>query len=172
MQRRAFTLKELLVVTVVIAVVLFFLHTFFSRSMAMAKVSVPCQANLNGIGKAIALYEYQYDVIPLAARFPSAATDEYPSLVEVLMKGCFVNTKSTFRCIADYEEAYIKKGGTSYEYNWHLGGKASDLSQPHLLVLFDMEPFHRKAGKKNSVNCLRADGSVVSMAEVPDIDQQ
>ncbi len=174
MGRRAFTLIELLVVIAVIAVALFFVLPLFRHRHITTREHL-CQIKLYSIGVSIQSYmTANNDIMPQAARMPSLATEEYPPFAEV-MADYFIESDG-FKCRADNEKKFYESKGSSYEYNWHLGGKPLVFRQPgapDVPVMFDHEPFrHRPGGKDVSVNCLRADGSVEAMSEVPDIGQE
>ncbi len=179
MQRRAFTLIELLVVVAIVGVLLFFIQAalFSGRPSEHNHDMVrqaKCQAGLHVVGIAIQSYmNANNNIMPPGAWMPLLATDESPPFGQVMAD--YIDDSDLLKCPSDYESKIFESKGSSYEYNWTLGGKVLDLSQPgvsNLPVMFDHEPFHASADKRVPVNCLRADGSVEVLSEVPDLDMQ
>lgn len=183
---RALALRELVVVLVVLLVLAAAASIVLLRARARRHQRI-CQQHLAGIYAALQRYLPEHDNrYPLIASLPSlepriAATqgrEAWPPLPEVL--GPYADTMDIFLCPADRVREmrdelpgprYFDSEGTSYEWRSQMGGwpvGEDPFTNPHGLgrgpadvaIVYDFEPFHRRAGQGNGYNILYLDGSV------------
>ena len=162
---RGFTIVELLVVIVVLAILMALLLPAVN-SVRMSARRMVCRSNLRQIGIAMMNYLEAHGKnarFPYAAQLPSV-TPEKPTLVEVL--GPWIeDSKAIFRCPEDSK--YFEEEGISYEYTSRIQGDEwkkvrERRSFTRTWVLFDYEDFHGGKAQVGSRNALYADGHVDS----------
>jgi prepilin-type N-terminal cleavage/methylation domain-containing protein/prepilin-type processing-associated H-X9-DG protein len=185
---RAFTLVELLVVIGIIGLLIGILLPTLSRARA-ASNRTACAAQLRDIGHAFTMYmNDSRNKLPRVNTMPSMVpppADNPPSAVQVLqpyIKGA----TNVWRCPADIIrkpspgspagfDTYFDREGLSYQYNPMLSSsnagmplEKTDYYQRYhslqlVVIFYDYEPFHGKAGKPGSTNYLFADSHVGDM---------
>lgn len=161
--RRAFTLLELLVVIVIVAVLASLLMPAYSRSQRGAE-AVACTANLREIGVGLNLYLGEHQMImPDLQALRSKTTDDVAVIDNTLDK--YVQNKAVFACPGDHL-GVAAASGTSYYWNSTLNKQSVsslaflNLTEDHsrIPVLNDKQGFHPYLDDK--INILYADGHV------------
>lgn len=182
---RAFTLVELLVVIGIIGLLLGILLPTISRAR-IAGNRTACAAQLRDIGHAFSMYMVDSrNKLPRINTMPSMVpppADNPPSAVKVLepyIKGAV----GVWRCPSDIIRkpstgspegfnTYYEREGLSYQYNPILSSTNAGMplektdyyqryhSLQYVVIFYDYEPFHGKAGRPGSTNYLFADSHV------------
>jgi prepilin-type N-terminal cleavage/methylation domain-containing protein/prepilin-type processing-associated H-X9-DG protein len=179
--KSGFTLLELLIVVVIIAVLLGIVLPSLGRAKQTAGRSA-CGEQLHAMG--VAMREYlneNNDFMPVAAQLPSVNT-AYPPLPVALHTQ--VPAANVWKCPADnlgYTRAsdgqsfpsYFAGETLSYEYNMGLNGIRVDryflypLLQDHATYLLaDFDSFHGDPGTVDAKNLLYADGHVGNVNDI------
>lgn len=146
MNRRAFTLVELLVVVAVIGVLIAIGMSAFGRSREAAR-SVVCLSNLRQVGLLVNTYLSTSDGF-LPALENRRAVDEDKPTIDTVLGGGDVNPK-VFDCPADDRGLY-EQSGTSYFWNFTVNGQsihklfsiAGGNDPQRVPLLADKEGFH------------------------------
>lgn len=113
MKRRGFTLMEILIVLVVIAV-LAFIGIPLGRSVVAKSRGASCLNQLRSLGVALEGYLQEHNrVLPSLAMGRSSKSDESPVLETELLT--YVETPDAFKCPQDSKE--FEKSGSSYLWN-------------------------------------------------------
>ena len=168
----AFTLIELLIVMVSIAILAGLLLPVVSKSKELGR-STACLSNLRQIGVALQLYTQDnnnrlpvmYDALFTTN---SAPTTNRPTIDLVLSN--YLGSPRILRCPSDSKNVF-EQTGSSYAWNVLLNGQdAEHLSvmglnfDPHNIpVVFDKEGFHRARGQGKEANYLYADGHIQNL---------
>jgi prepilin-type N-terminal cleavage/methylation domain-containing protein/prepilin-type processing-associated H-X9-DG protein len=159
----AFTLVELLVVIVIIAVLVGLLVPVTKRVIENGRATA-CVSNLRQIGTGLTLYLAENNnIMPVLKTARESREDDVPVIDNTLDK--YVKEPSIFACPAD-KAGFAAKTGTSYVWNVILNGQAVaslnflGLVQDHtrIPIMSDKEGFHPYLNDK--VNILYADGHV------------
>ena len=158
--RSYFSLLELLVVIGVISILSGLLMVAVRRARDSSK-RMFCLNNLKQIGVGVNVYVGECKRMPVASQLPSANLNSDPRIVDVLET--YVEEVKLFKCPLD--AAFYTTEGSSYEYNSMLNGRTPDDVGKHrgmesVLVMFDYQHFHGRAGKPGSTNYLFGDGHV------------
>ncbi|MCF7974869.1 MAG: type II secretion system GspH family protein [Phycisphaerae bacterium] len=170
---RAFSLVELLTVLAIMTLLMGVLLPVLGKARTTARRTV-CQTHLRGIGAAFRMYlDDNRNIMPYAAQVPSMEPDT-PSITDVLLP--FLKDRQIMCCpgdtqamcdLADRQQTYFEKEGTSYEYPYVLKGLpvnksllGKSLGITHTPILRDFEAFHNKPGQPGSINALFGDGHV------------
>jgi prepilin-type N-terminal cleavage/methylation domain-containing protein/prepilin-type processing-associated H-X9-DG protein len=160
MKSRAFTLIEILVVIVMIAVLGVLLTPVFKRVIATGH-STSCLSNLRQIGMGLSAYLTEHDnQMPVLKTARDSKADEVPVIDNTLDK--FLTDRKVFACPADRKYAALT--GTSYVWNVALNGQTLGnlnfvgVVEEHsrIPLMADKEGFHPYT--ENKVNILYADG--------------
>jgi len=160
MNRRAFTLLELLVVVAIIAVLAGLLTPVYQRVMAAGRAT-ECLAHLRQLGMGLTAYLTDHEnQMPVLKTARESRADEVPVIDNTL--GKYVTDPGIFTCPADGK--YAQASGTSYIWNVALNGQTLGslnfigLVEQHsrIPILADKEGFHLYTEDK--VNILYADG--------------
>ena len=190
MQRRYFTLIELLMVVGVIAILAGLLMPALSKARSRGN-KIACRSNLRQIGLAIQSYTDDYkNVFPRVAVMKSIETDpEIPTIQEVLAQQLGGENSKVFRCpsdrgingivgvFTDEEEDSDEVTETNFEYASSNGksdfeneGSSYEFNtwlagrrmtnRSGSMLMHDLRPYHGPAGKIGSCNYLFADGRV------------
>lgn len=162
-RRRAFTVLELLVVIVIVAVLAAIINPVYQRSAKSAQAAA-CVSNLRQIGTALNLYLGEHDMImPKLQALRAKATDDVAVIDNTLDK--YVPNKAVFACPGD-NAGLAAASGTSYYWNSTLNEQpVSSLAflnltqdHSHIPILNDKQAFHPFLDDK--INILYADGHV------------
>ena len=166
-KQKAFTLVELLVIISIIALLLGILLPVLSKARALGLRAV-CRSNLHSIGLAFRMYlDDNSNVMPPAAVLPSEADKNRRPITDFLLP--YLHELKTFKCPGDIVNKYYISKGSSYEYNYRLGGKPVSKSrfvqrhgekESNIEVMYDLDAFHGRRGKPEVFNYLYADGHV------------
>ena len=159
--RRAFTLTELLVVIVLIAL----LATFgisIAGGYAEKGRSASCMANLRSLGAVLNLYLGDNDGVFPTLKLARESLDEDVPVIDTAFDRYIGASKKIFACPSDHQ--FAAKTGTSYHWNVALNGQRSVslnfmgvAEQPGFIpIMGDKEGFHK--GQEPKVNILYADG--------------
>jgi type II secretory pathway pseudopilin PulG len=195
----SFTLVELLVVVSIIALLVGILVPSLGKAKVAARRTA-CGANLRQLGTAIRMYLGESnDIMPFASAYgpipdlPSDGTPEIPSIATVLkpyLNKEVSNQDEVFHCPADVpgatkrdgnldSQSYYQSDGTSYAYNFFLGGRkmmeivrnarvirryGGQVTEEQIWVMRDMVAFHGKAGTPGAANYLYSDAHVADLA--------
>ncbi len=159
---RGFTLVELLVAMVIIAV-LGSLTVAGIQHVQRQALASSCISNLNALGAGLNNYLADHNMqMPNVAIAKRDAEDEVRTIDDALAR--YVDDPRVFRCPADREGIY-EETGSSYFWNSLLSGQSALNLQFFLTdnevgipVLSDKENFHHGVG--DGVNVLYADGHV------------
>lgn len=156
----AFTLLELLVGLVIVAILASLVIGVVNRGMESARATA-CTANLRNLGIALSGYLAENNnQMPTLLGGRETADDNVPVIDNTLDR--FAGAKKIFACPADRQ--YAAASGTSYFWNAALNGQSvASLNflqvieqQGHIPVLSDKGGFHPYTDSK--VNILYADG--------------
>lgn len=104
-RRKGFTLVELLVVIAIIALLVSILMPGLARARELAR-RAKCMSNLNGLGKAIALYQGQYD-----DKWPWLAGTNFNTTSTGTNAGTDPNSGSTNRSISAVQFLLVRGSG-------------------------------------------------------------
>jgi prepilin-type processing-associated H-X9-DG protein len=165
---RRFTLVELLVVIVIIALVAGLLMTAVLRARARGR-EASCMSQVKQLGLAIELYVQEHDDhLPLCARLGPDPTYHLPSLAQLLAP--YGAPAQLFHCPADGgADGLFAAVATSYEWNTFVSGRKVDRATLNLVgmkletpILGDGEAFHPGGHR----NFLWLDGHVSATLEV------
>jgi prepilin-type N-terminal cleavage/methylation domain-containing protein len=156
----AFTLIELLIVMVIIAVLAGLLLSAVALTRKKARKS-QCMSNLRQIGIGIAMYTGDYQQYPIATNMPSLKLNDLLSINGALSQYRYVNG-DVFHCEMDTE--YYEREESSYEWSTHLNGRKTTrrLDKPRQM-LWDYEPFHGKDAGGEIRNILYTDGRATGL---------
>lgn len=160
MNRRGFTIIEILVVVAIIGVLIALAIPLISAAKGRAN-SAACLNRLRVLGVGLSLYaaDHQQRLPPLAAGRTSR-TEEIP-VIDNTINQYIDGTPDVFRCPAD--DHIAAESGTSYYWNSVLSGQSlaglnflgiPDTSK--IPVIMDKEGWHKHSDRK--VNYLFADG--------------
>lgn len=171
-----FTLVELLVVLVVIAILAGLLLPTLSRAKEAAK-GAACLGNLHQMGIAMQIYvqdnrnrmPYMYDR-GISTNGPSTNAP-LPSVDTVLAN--YLGSTNVLRCPSDTKQLF-QQTGSSYGWNVLINGQDADHFRvltlnfnPHEIpIFFDKESFHIARGADKGVNYLYADGHIKNLLAV------
>jgi len=124
-RKSGFTLIELLVVIAIIAILAAILFPVFAGVRERAK-SVSCISNLNQIGKAMMIYQQQYDGVLFASgmlpQSPATAPDGQ-NLVRMVGGGLWyflnptIKSDQVFLCPSDDKQNYWGRSSTGWPYS-------------------------------------------------------
>ena len=169
MQRKSFTMVELLVVIGIIGLLAAMLFPVLKKVKMNAQKS-GCVNNLHQIGLAVQTYVNEYNgYLPVCIRTPLSLDDPFSVANTIVIK-----TKEIYKCPADIEpkydgKSYFAKYGTSYEWNTWLNGRLIDKTKFHMAgvklntpLLGDAMGFHGTLGR----NYLYATGRVKKSLDV------
>jgi prepilin-type N-terminal cleavage/methylation domain-containing protein/prepilin-type processing-associated H-X9-DG protein len=156
MNRRAFTLVEMLVAVAILAT-LTGIGIPVARSMIASSREAACLGNLRSLGVGMESYlQENQRRLPRLVISRTSKSDPSPALETVLLP--YLESAGVFRCPADSED--FEKTGSSYAWNGFLDNKLmSDLS---LLGIEDREDripliFDKQSRHPNGTNFLYAD---------------
>jgi prepilin-type processing-associated H-X9-DG protein len=190
---------ELLVVVSIIALLIGILVPSLGKAKDAARRTA-CASNLRQIGTAIRVYlNESNDILPRAA--PYTPLEEFgeenpfhlPGIATILKPYLAKDVEDqdeVFRCPADVPGAYARRSeydgmsyfetdGTSYAYNFRLGGRklydivrnewvirhfGSQVTEAEIWVMRDYVAFHGKPGTPGASNYLYVDGHVSDLA--------
>src|SRR5579872_1218381 len=176
MRKRAFTLVELLVVMVIIAILAALLLPALTRTKETGR-SAACLSNLHQIGLGLQLYvQDNQNHLPTMYDRPlpsSGAPPSGPSMDVVLTHGDYVGSTNVFHCPSDNKQLF-ELTGSSYAWNFLLNGQDADHLQMltntfplnQVFVVLDKEKFHVARGDQRAVNFLYADGHIKNLMEL------
>lgn len=169
MNRKFFTIVELLVVIVIIAILSALTLPALGKSRDRAKKAA-CLGNLRQLGIALNIYaNNNKDYLP-----PCKAIGDSPDDPACIANMLDIQNKKIFACPADSKEKYdglcfYGKHGSSYEWNPWVNGKKIDKSSIEFQsmyfsapLLFDADKFHENMGN----NYLFADGSIAEKLDI------
>ncbi|OQA03366.1 MAG: hypothetical protein BWY69_00506 [Planctomycetes bacterium ADurb.Bin401] len=169
MQKKGFTLVELLVVLSIIALLMGILMPALGAARRSA-YRVGCKQNLHGCSIAFRMYlDENRNVMPVIFNLPNSTKQEEPNSVSLYgTLGKYLSGKEALKCPADKwygkNTTFFAEEGASYEYNNRLGGRkiedswfAKRFGTSEVWILKDYEPFHGKDGKSGSVMYMYAD---------------
>ncbi len=169
LERKGFSLIELLVVIGIISLLLSIVTTGYSRVKTLA-YRTACQANLKQLALAFRMYlDDNNDTMPDAANMPTVNVTKKP--IYFYLNKHVSSQQKIFRCPGDKKknyfdadgksETYFDHEGTSYAFNMVLGGEKVSKSafvkrvgEKQAWVMYDYRPFHLKS------NWLYLDGCV------------
>lgn len=144
MTRRAFSLVELSVVLVILAVLGSILFPVFSQARETAK-KAQCASNLSQLGIGLQLYARDYD-----GRIPGANTEW-----RCLVQGSYLKSSELFHCLADEAIPVAAAAGAPGISSYQFAPTAAMDGRPGRAVAADWE-FRHSGG----ANVLFADGRV------------
>ena len=169
MNRKLFTIVELLVVIGIIAILSALIFPALGKSRDRAKKTA-CQGNLRQLGTALNIYaDNNMAFLP-----PCRAIGDSPDDPACFANMLDIQTRKIFACPSDSEEKYdglsfSGKHGSSYEWNPWANGNSIDKSSIEFQsmyfsvpLLFDADKFHGSMGN----NYLFADGSVAEKLDI------
>lgn len=160
---RAFTILELAVAMILVAVVMSIGIYGYREAIPHAR-SAACRQNLHDLGRALQHYlaEHQEVMPSLAAGRSSTEETDKPTLDTTLLP--YLDNPGSLCCPSDRQKLH-ETTGTSYFWNSLLNGQKSSslrflLTKDEALipVISDKEAFHKGVG--TGVNMLYADGRV------------
>jgi prepilin-type N-terminal cleavage/methylation domain-containing protein/prepilin-type processing-associated H-X9-DG protein len=158
---RGFTLVELIVVMVIVAVLAAIAVPVGSHVIQSSKAAA-CVSNLGNIGVALHLYLADHnEMMPSLEAGRKSTSEDVPVIDNTL--NTYIRDPRVFGCPADHKGLYASTG-TSYYWNSALNGQSvahlrfflSNGLNSEIPVLSDKEGFHPYAA--NKVNILYADG--------------
>jgi prepilin-type N-terminal cleavage/methylation domain-containing protein len=175
--RRAFSLIELLVVTVIIGILASLLLPVLARGKRSAQ-SIVCISNLHQIGIALTAYSQENNNrLPVCAGYLPSQRPDLPPITTTLFSN--QKTNALFRCPSD--TIIFPAELTSYQWNFWLNG--APLSEPEQAPIYtneapiivdtlfgsatdtpiagDANPFHGASGSYSGKNALYLDGRAV-----------
>lgn len=160
MSARAFTLLELLVVFVIIAVLAGLAIPLSRRLLAQGRATA-CVSNERQLGLALNLYLADHNLrMPELAAGRRDKSEELAVIDNTLDR--YANEPRVFACPADFDH-FAEMTGTSYYWNTAINGQAlSNLNflfttdPTRIPILADKQGFHLYS--ENKVNLLYADG--------------
>ena len=156
MNRRAFTLIEMLIVIAIIAT-LTGIGIPVGRSMIASSREAACLNNLRSLGVGLESYLQEHQrKLPTLVVGRTSKSDPSPALETVLLP--YIESPEAFRCPADSED--FEKTGSSYSWNFFLNDKPiSNLSLLGIKDRLDKNPAHHRQGSwhPNGTNFLYAD---------------
>jgi len=174
MQRRAFTLVELLVVLAVIGVLTALLLPALVGAKEGGK-SAACLNNLHQMGIALQLYvQENQNLLPV---MQNVGTNGPPPTngppLNVVLLSYVGGNSNVFRCPSDNQNLFDLTG-TSYFWNVALNGQNADqlnilnlpYPQTQIPVIFDKVKFHIARGDARAINYLYADGHIKNLMEM------
>ncbi|OHB50324.1 MAG: hypothetical protein A2Y10_02690 [Planctomycetes bacterium GWF2_41_51] len=132
MQKKGFTLVELLVVLSIIALLMGILMPALQAARRSA-YRVGCKQNLHGCAVSFRMYlDENRNVMPYAIYLPSRTVDSEKDMglkpfCEVMKK--YLSGPESLKCPADPQARYFRENGSSYAYNTRLGGIRFDNSK-------------------------------------------
>lgn len=158
--RRAFTLLELLVVIVLVAVLATLTMAVAGRYAEKGR-AVSCMSNLRSLGSALNLYLGENNAIMPTLQLGRKSKDEDVPVIDNTLDH-YIPDKKVFACPSD--KTFFATTGTSYHWNNALNGQSvaalnfmGVTDQPSFIPLMgDKEGFHQQSDHK--VNILYADG--------------
>jgi prepilin-type N-terminal cleavage/methylation domain-containing protein/prepilin-type processing-associated H-X9-DG protein len=161
-RRLAFTLVELLVAMVLIAVVAALTFPLVNRSIESSR-STGCLSNLRQLGMGLSAYLQEHDATMPKLEIGRKDIGQEADVIDTVLAR-YVPQKGVFACPSDTKKRFAEKTGTSYFWNSGLNEQrlASlnflKLSEDHsrIPVMGDKEGFHIYQPEK--VNLLYADG--------------
>ena len=190
MKREPFTLIELLIVVLIIAILAGLLMPALNKAHGQAN-RIACRSNLKQIGVAIQNYTDDFKgVFPRVAVMKSIETDpEIPAIQEVLALQLGGENSKVFRCPADHgingivgvftDEEEESDEITNTNFNYASSNGKSDFenegssyefntwlagrkmtNRSRSMLMHDLRPYHGPAGTSGSCNYLFADGRV------------
>lgn len=160
MQKKAFTLVELLVVLSIIALLMGILMPALQAARRSA-YKTACKQNLHGCAVAFRMYiDDNRNTMPFILNMPKSTNNPEPNSVSLyasLKK--YISGPEALKCPADKwperNSTYFREEGSSYEYNIFLAGRkiedswfAKRFGTSEVWILHDYDGFH---GKKVSI---------------------
>jgi prepilin-type N-terminal cleavage/methylation domain-containing protein/prepilin-type processing-associated H-X9-DG protein len=169
---RGFTLIELLVVIVIVGLLAGMLLPVLGKSKAKARDTY-CLNSLRQLGIAVVSYAQDYGSrLPMAEGMPTMPADPAHPLPRIcdLLRPYVGDGTNVFRCPND-RAAWFSKEGSSYEWNYALGGTIIDKPGFWLLnlppekapLMYDYDNVHIGADGSGTKNTLYADGHVAPL---------
>jgi prepilin-type N-terminal cleavage/methylation domain-containing protein/prepilin-type processing-associated H-X9-DG protein len=174
MNKKAFTLVELLVVIAVIGILAGLLLPTLSKTKESGK-SIACLNNLHQIG--IGLQLYVSDNQNLLPSMDNVSTNTPPGTgkppINVVLLTYVGGNSNVFGCPSDNENQFLLTG-SSYFWNNLLNGQDAehleimDTAFPlqQIPVVFDKDKFHVARGDARAINFLYADGHLKNLMEL------
>ena len=176
---RGFTLVELLVVIAIIAILAGLLMPTLGKVKGKARDTY-CLNNLRQLGIAVLTYAQDHNSrLPAAEGVPTSPADSPPwPRIRDLLSSYVGGSAGVFKCPNDNgildTMNYFTQEGSSYEWNYPMGGRSIDratssfLSSPDKVwLMYDYENVHAGASSISSngltKNTLYADGHVAPL---------
>jgi type II secretory pathway pseudopilin PulG len=172
MKKNNFTLIELLIVIIILTILVGLILPGLNKARELAK-ETDCRSKLHNCGLAVAMYLGDYkDIMPVAAAKPSLNLNDFPRIADILQP--YLNSRKVLFCPADVGQQYFNSEGSSYEYSTLLSGQILEKTGwalkvggvSRVVVMFDYEPFHGKAGQPTAKNYLFGDGRVADIHDM------